>query len=117
MRAAADLLWPALTDHADGCGCGWDGGGGGGGCGGGGGGCGGGRVEKFVEIPPLLVAAVAAGLSLAGAGQALAVGSSAIVLRSPLGSPNAHVHFSTGSAARRYLLALDGVSARSKLLR
>ena len=36
--------------------------------------------------------------------------------RSPLGSPNAHVHFSTGAKARRYLLALDGVDARQKLL-
>ena len=33
-----------------------------------------------------------------------------------MGSPNAHVHFSTGAAARRYLLVLDGVDARQKLL-
>ena len=54
--------------------------------------------------------------SLAGAGEALAIGSSELVLRSPVGSPNAHVHFSTGAAARRYLLRLDGVDARQKLL-
>ena len=40
-------------------------------------------------------------------GEALGIGASELVLRSPLGSPNAHVHFSTGSAARRYLLRLE----------
>ncbi len=75
-----------------------------------------GHVDRFVQIPPMIVSAVANGLSLAGAGQALAIGSSELVLRSPVGSPNAHVHFSTGAAARRYLLRLGGVDARQKLL-
>ena len=75
-----------------------------------------GHVDRFVQIPPMIVSAVANGLSLAGAGQALAIGSSELVLRSPVGSPNAHVHFSTGAFARRYLLRLDGVDARQKLL-
>jgi hypothetical protein len=75
-----------------------------------------GHVDRFVQIPPMIVSAVANGLSLAGAGEALAIGSSELVLRSPVGSPNAHVHFSTGAAARRYLLRLDGVDARQKLL-
>lgn len=74
-----------------------------------------GAVSDFDEIPELLAAAIAGGLSLAGAGEALSIGGVTIHLRTNYGNP-LDVHMHNGIAVRRYLLGLDGVSLRNKLL-
>src|SRR5690349_14479847 len=59
--------------------------------------------------------ASASGISLEGAGEALSIGAAGLFLRS-LGGNSMDVHLHTSIKRRRYLLKLDGVSLKNKLL-
>ncbi len=74
-----------------------------------------GRVDVFADIPVLMAKALAGGLSLDGAGEALSIGAAALFLRSLGGNPM-DVHLHTSINLRRYLLRLDGLSLHNKLL-
>jgi hypothetical protein len=74
-----------------------------------------GRVDVFADIPVLMAKALAGGLSLEGGGEALSIGAAALFLRSLGGNPM-DVHLHTSINLRRYLLRLDGLSVRNKLL-
>ena len=74
-----------------------------------------GRVDVFADIPVLLATALADGLSLEGAGEALSIGAASLFLRSLGGNPM-DVHLHTTVNIRRYLIQLDGVSLHNKLL-
>ena len=73
-----------------------------------------GRVSDFTAIPAMLARALADGLSLEGAGEALSVGGSTLFLRSQTGNPM-DVHINTGANTRRYLLRQPELSRRIKL--
>jgi hypothetical protein len=73
------------------------------------------RVDAYAHIPVLMAKALADGLSLEGAGEALSIGAAGLFLRSLTGNPM-DVHLHTSANLRRYLLRLDGLSLRSKLL-
>ncbi len=73
-----------------------------------------GGCSAYSEIPVLLAQAVADGLSLEGAGEALSIGAAGLFLRSLTGNPM-DVHLHTSANLRRYLLRLDGLSMRNKL--
>lgn len=74
-----------------------------------------GALDVYSKMPEMLAEAIAGGLSLGGAGEALSVGAGLIFLRSDSGNPfDVHIH--TGINVRRYILGLDGVSLRNKLL-
>src|SRR6516162_1696377 len=70
-----------------------------------------GRSGDFAEM---LARALAGGLSLEGAGEALSVGGSTLFLRSKTGNPM-DVHINTGANTRRYLLRQPELSRRIKL--
>jgi hypothetical protein len=74
-----------------------------------------GRVDVYSEIPPLMAEALANGLSLEGGGEALSIGAAGLFLRSLTGNPM-DVHLHTSVNLRRYLLRLDGLSIKNKLL-
>jgi len=74
-----------------------------------------GRCDAYSEIPELLAKALAGGLSLEGAGEALSIGAAGLFLRSQTGNPM-DVHLHTSANLRRFLLRLDGLSPRNKLL-
>jgi hypothetical protein len=74
-----------------------------------------GRCDDYKEIPELLAKALAEGLSLDGAGEALSIGAAGLFLRSLTGNPM-DVHLHTSANLRRYLLRLDGLSLHNKLL-
>ncbi len=74
-----------------------------------------GRCDAYTDIPVLLAKALADGLSLEGAGEALSIGAAGLFLRSLTGNPM-DVHLHTSANLRRYLLRLDGLSLRNKLL-
>jgi hypothetical protein len=74
-----------------------------------------GRCEKYIEIPKLIARALVDGLSMEGAGEALSIGAAGLFLRSLTGNPM-DVHLHTSANLRRYLLRLDGLSPRNKLL-
>jgi hypothetical protein len=74
-----------------------------------------GRCDVYADIPVLLAKALADGLSLEGAGEALSIGAAGLFLRSLTGNPM-DVHLHTSANLRRYLLKLDGLSLRNKLL-
>ena len=74
-----------------------------------------GVLNDYSEIPSMLAAAMAGGLSLGGAGEALSVGAALLFLRSDSGNPF-DVHHHTGINLRRYLLGLDEVTLTNKLL-
>lgn len=74
-----------------------------------------GALADFDEVPELLASAIANGLSLEGAGEALSLGGATIHLRTNYGNP-LDVHIQNGIATRRYLLGLEGVSVRNKLI-
>ena len=74
-----------------------------------------GACDVYAEIPTMLARALADGLSLEGAGEALSIGAAGLFLRSLTGNPM-DVHLHTGVNLRRYLLQLDGLSLRNKLL-
>ena len=72
-------------------------------------------VAAIASVPELLADAMADGLSVMGALEALSVGGARRYLRSMTGNPF-DVHFHTGVNARRYLLSLPGLGLRTKLL-
>src|SRR5271155_5638986 len=72
-------------------------------------------VDVFADIPKLMAEALADGLSLEGAGEALSIGAAGLFLRSLGGNPM-DVHLHTSVNLRRYLLRLDGISKMNKLL-
>jgi hypothetical protein len=74
-----------------------------------------GAVNVFADIPVLMAKALAQGLSLDGAGEALSIGAAGLFLRSLGGNPM-DVHLHTSANLRRYLLKIDGLSLRNKLL-
>jgi hypothetical protein len=74
-----------------------------------------GRIDVFADIPALIVEALVAGLSLEGAGEALSIGAAGLFIRSHCGNPM-DVHLHTSINLRRYLLALDGISLKNKLM-
>jgi hypothetical protein len=74
-----------------------------------------GRVSVYSEIPAMLAKALSEGLSLEGAGEALSIGAAGLFLRSLTGNPM-DVHLHTSANLRRYLIRLDGLSMRNKLL-
>jgi len=63
----------------------------------------------------MLAKALADGLSLEGAGEALSIGAAGLFLRSLTGNPM-DVHLHTSANLRRWLLKLDGLSMRNKLM-
>jgi hypothetical protein len=69
----------------------------------------------FADIPVMLARAPAEGLSLEGAGEAMSIGAAGLFLRSLTGNPM-DVHLHTSANLRRYLLRLDGLSLRNKIL-
>ena len=73
------------------------------------------RCDAYADLPRMLAKALADGLSLQGTGEALSIGAAGLFMRSLTGNPM-DVHLHTGVNLRRYLLALDGVSLRNKLL-
>ena len=74
-----------------------------------------GNLDDIRDVTGLLADALAAELSLEGVGEALSIGGGTLFLRSHSGNPfDVHIH--TGINARRYLMTLDGVSLRTKLL-
>lgn len=74
-----------------------------------------GQCTVFAEIPVMLATALADGLSLEGAGEALSIGAAGLFLRSLTGNPM-DVHLHTSVNLRRYLMRLEGLSLRNKLL-
>jgi hypothetical protein len=74
-----------------------------------------GRVDVFADIPVLMAKALAGGLSLEGGGEALSIGAASLFMRSLGGNPM-DVHLHTSVNIRRYLIRLDGISLRNKLL-
>ena len=73
------------------------------------------RVDKFAEIPALVAKALADGLSIEGAGEGLSIGAASLFLRSLGGNPM-DVHLHTSVNIRRYLIRLDGLSIRNKVM-
>jgi hypothetical protein len=74
-----------------------------------------GQVNVFADIPVMLGKAMAEGLSLEGTGEALSIGAAGLFLRSLTGNPM-DVHLHTSVNLRRYLVQLEGLSLRNKLL-
>jgi hypothetical protein len=72
-------------------------------------------VKTYTDIPKMMAEALAGGLSLEGAGEALSIGAAGLFLRSLTGNPM-DVHLHTSASLRRYLLRLDGFSMKNKLL-
>ena len=73
------------------------------------------EVSQYSAIPELIAQALADGMSLEGAGEALSIGAAGLFMRSLTGNPM-DVHLHTSANLRRYLLRLDGLSIKSKLL-
>src|ERR1051326_6076566 len=63
-------------------------------------------VDSFAEIPLLMAKAMAGGISLEGAGEALSIGAAGLFLRSLGGNPM-DVHLHTSINLRRWLLKQD----------
>ena len=74
-----------------------------------------GQVEEFSDIPVMIATALGKGLSLDGAGEALSIGAASLFMRSLGGNPM-DVHLHTSVNLRRYLVRLEGLSLRNKLL-
>jgi hypothetical protein len=74
-----------------------------------------GQVDVFADIPVKVAQALADGLSIEGAGEALSIGAAGLFLRSLGGNPM-DVHLHTTINIRRYLIRLDGLSLRNKLM-
>jgi hypothetical protein len=74
-----------------------------------------GQVEEFSDIPVMIATALGKGLSLDGAGEALSIGAASLFMRSLGGNPM-DVHLHTSVNLRRYLIRLEGLSLRNKLL-
>src|SRR4029079_13840576 len=73
------------------------------------------QVDVYAEIPPLMATAFADGLSLEGGGEALSIGAAGLFMRSLTGNPM-DVHLHTSANLRRWLLRLDGLNIKTKLL-
>jgi hypothetical protein len=74
-----------------------------------------GGVDDYDIIAALIAEALARGLSLEGTGEALSIGAARLFMRSLTGNPM-DVHLHTSANLRRYLLGVDGLSLRNKLL-
>jgi hypothetical protein len=76
------------------------------------------RIGESADIdlvPAYLAEALASGLSLEGAGEALSYGAGLLYLCATTGNPfDVHIH--TGLNARRYLIGLEGLDMETKLL-
>jgi hypothetical protein len=72
-------------------------------------------VDVFADIPVLMAKALAGGISLEGAGEALSIGAAGLFLRSVGGNPM-DVHLHTSINLRRSLLRLDGIGLKNKLM-
>jgi len=74
-----------------------------------------GRAKNYLDNIEPLAKALADGLSLEGAGEALSIGAAAAYISTSYGNPmDSHLH--TGTNNRRYLLNQPDVSLRNKLL-
>lgn len=74
-----------------------------------------GRCENYFDTIEPMAEALAGGLSLEGAGEALSIGVAAAYLSTSYGNPmDSHLH--TGGSNRRYVLRQEGVSLKNKLL-
>jgi hypothetical protein len=73
------------------------------------------RIDVFADIPVLMAKALSNGISLEGAGEALSIGAAGLFMRSLCGNPM-DVHLHTSVNLRRYLLKLDGISLKNKLM-
>ena len=74
-----------------------------------------GRNKNYLDNIEPLARALADGLSLEGAGEALSVGAAAAYISTSYGNPmDSHLH--TGTNNRRYLLRTPGVSQRNRIL-
>ena len=74
-----------------------------------------GSATNYYDTPEMIAKAMGNGLSLEGTGEALSIGASKAFLRTIYGNPmDSHLH--TGSNARRYLVNMEGVSQRHKVL-
>lgn len=71
--------------------------------------------SSFADIPEMTAKALAAGLSLEGAGEGLSLAASDLFLRLDTSNPM-DVHMNTGANVRRHILRENGVSAQNKLL-
>lgn len=74
-----------------------------------------GTIADFDTIPPMMAEALAAGLSMEGAVEALSIGAATIHLRTDYGNP-LDVHMHNGVSVRRYLIGLAGLPLRTKLV-
>ena len=72
-------------------------------------------TDNYNDIPVMMAKALAEGLSLEGTGEALSIGAAGLFLRSLTGNPM-DVHLHTSANLRRYLIGLDGLSLRNKIL-
>ena len=74
-----------------------------------------GRTKNYLDNIEPIAEALADGLSLEGAGEALSIGAAAAYLSTSYGNPmDSHLH--TGTNNRRYLLNQPGVSLKNKIL-
>ncbi|MDA0790324.1 MAG: hypothetical protein O2780_12805 [Proteobacteria bacterium] len=74
-----------------------------------------GRNKNYLDNIEPMARALADGLSLQGAGEALSIGAAAAYISTSYGNPmDSHLH--TGTNNRRYLLSLPDVSLENKLL-
>lgn len=74
-----------------------------------------GRSKNYLDNIEPMAEALAGGLSLEGAGEALSMGAAVAYLSTSYGNPmDSHLH--TGTSNRRYLLSHDGISLKNKLL-
>jgi hypothetical protein len=74
-----------------------------------------GKSTQLTPISQMLARGLAEGLSLLGVAEALSYGGALLHLRTDYGNPF-DVHLHTGMNARRYVLSLDAISARNKVL-
>ena len=73
-----------------------------------------GRNKNYLDNMEPMAQALAEGLSLEGAGEALSVGAAAAYISTSYGNPmDSHLH--TGTTNRRYLLRTQGVSVKHKI--
>jgi hypothetical protein len=72
-------------------------------------------VKDYNDVPKILAQALADGLSMEGAGEALSIGAAGLFMRSLTGNPM-DVHLHTSINLRRWLIRLDGLSMKNKLL-
>lgn len=73
------------------------------------------KCSDYNTIPVMIAEALANGLSIDGVGEALSIGAAGLFLRSLTGNPM-DVHLHTSINLRRYLLRLDGLSRKNKLM-